>query len=114
MTAIAPHETGSPPVMRLAVPLLLAASIGLTACSAILTPAATTYPVNSDFDLTRLATMRRGESCAQTILYLFGPNGRASVAAAAEAGGLSRVRYVDNRYDNNVIRQRYCVIACGE
>ena len=100
--------------MRLTLLLLLAALIGLTACSAILTPAATTYPVNSDFDLTRLATMRRGESCAKTILFIFGPNGRASVAAAAQAGGLRRVHYLDNRYDNNVIRQRYCVIAYGE
>jgi hypothetical protein len=58
--------------------------------------------------------MKRGESCAKTILYIFGPNGRASVAAAAQAGGLRRVRYVDGRYDNNVIRQRYCVIAYGE
>ena len=53
-------------------------------------------------------------SCAKTILYVFGPSGRASVAAAAQAGGLTRVRYVDNRYDNNIIRQRYCVVAYGE
>jgi hypothetical protein len=45
---------------------------------------------------------------------LFGPNGRASVAEAAKAGGLSRVVYVDNRYDNNVLRQQHCVIAYGE
>ena len=94
---------------------LLCIAVGtLTACSAVLTPAATTYPVGSDVDLTRLAEMRKGESCARTILYLFGPSGRASVAAAAQAGGLRRVLYVDNRYDNNVLRQRYCVIAYGE
>jgi hypothetical protein len=39
---------------------------------------------------------------------------RASVAAAAQAGGLRRVRYVDGRYDNNIMRQRYCVVANGE
>jgi hypothetical protein len=100
--------------MHLTLPLLLVSSVGFTACSAILTPAATTYPVTSSLDFNRLATMRRGESCAKTILFIFGPSGRASVAAAAQAGGLSRVRYVDNRYDNNVIRQRYCVIAYGE
>jgi hypothetical protein len=94
--------------------VLAAAVTATTACSAILTPAATTYPVDSDVDLTQLGGMKRGESCAKTILYVFGPSGRASVAAAAQAGGLSRVRYVDNRYDNNVIRQRYCVIAYGE
>ena len=91
--------------------LVLSATV---ACSAVLTPAATTYAVDSDVDLTQLSTMRRGESCAKTILYIFGPNGRASVAAAAQAGNLRRVRYVDGRYDNNILRQRYCVVAYGE
>jgi hypothetical protein len=95
------------------IPPLLAVSAG-TACSAVLTPAATTYAVDSDVDLTQLSSMRRGESCAKTILYLFGPSGRASVAAASQAGGLRRVRYVDGRYDNNLIRQRHCVVAYGE
>jgi hypothetical protein len=94
--------------------LLLAGALITTGCSAVLTPGVTTYPVDSDVDLAQLSSMKRGESCARTILFVFGPNGRASVAAAAQAGGLSRVRYVDNRYDNNVIRQRYCVIAYGE
>ena len=93
---------------------LLALLLPTIACSAVLTPAATTYPVTSELDFTQLASMRRGESCAKTILYMFGPSGRASVAAAAQSGGLRRVRYVDNRYDNNVFRQRFCVIAYGE
>jgi TRL (tRNA-associated locus)-like protein len=100
------------PTRRL-IPALLALSAA-AGCSAVLTPAATTYPVDSDVDLTQLSSMKRGESCAKTILYMFGPNGRASVAAAAQAGGLRRVRYVDGRYDNNIIRQRYCVVAYGE
>ncbi len=100
--------------MRTALAFLLVAVLGSTACSAILTPAATTYPVDSDLDLTQISGMKRGESCAKTILFVFGPNGQASVAAAARAGGLTRVRYVDNRYDNNVVRQRYCVVAYGE
>jgi hypothetical protein len=94
--------------------LALAGLLPLAACSAVLTPAATTYPVTEHVDFARLSTMKQGESCAKTILYLFGPSGRASVAAAAQAGGLRRVAYVDNRYDNNVFRQRYCVIAYGE
>ena len=94
--------------------LSLAVLMSTAACSAILTPAATTYPVTSELNFAELAGMKRGESCAKTILYLFGPSGRASVAAAAQAGGLRRVRYVDNRYDNNVLRQRYCVVAYGE
>jgi hypothetical protein len=98
-------------IRRLLIPAVLLPTI---ACSAVLTPAATTYPVTSELDFAQLAGMKRGESCAKTILYLFGPSGRASVAAAAQAGGLRRVRYVDNRYDNNVLRQRYCVVAYGE
>lgn len=100
--------------MRLWPCCLLTATLGTTACSAVLTPAVSTYPVTADVDLTRLTELKRGEACAKTILYIFGPSGRASVAAAAAQGGLSRVHYVDNRYDNNVIRQRYCVIAYGE
>ncbi|HEY7614787.1 MAG TPA: TRL domain-containing protein [Gemmatimonadales bacterium] len=100
--------------MRIIPVPLIAAIVTITGCSAVLTPAATTYPVTASLDLTRLAGMKRGESCAKSILFVFGPNGRASVAAAAEAGGLRQVRYVDNRYDNNFIRQRYCVIAYGD
>ncbi len=94
--------------------LSLAILLPTVACSAVLTPATTTYPVTSELDFAELGSMKRGESCAKTILYAFGPSGRASVAAAAQAGGLRRVRYVDNRYDNNVLRQRYCVVAYGE
>jgi hypothetical protein len=36
------------------------------------------------------------------------------VAAAAQAGGLTRVLYVDNRYDNKFLWQNFCVIAYGE
>ena len=89
-------------------------AVAAAGCSAVLTPAATTYPVTADVDFSQLAGMKRGESCAKTILNLFGPTGTASGAEAARAGGLSHVRYVDNRYDNNIIRQRYCVIAYGE
>jgi hypothetical protein len=93
---------------------LITLLLAVAGCSAILTPAATTYPLTEQVDFAKLAQMKRGESCARTILYLFGPNGRASVAEAAKAGGLSRVVYVDNRYDNNVLRQQHCVIAYGE
>jgi hypothetical protein len=93
---------------------LITLLLAVAGCSAILTPAATTYPLTEQVDFAKLAQMKRGESCARTILYLFGPNGRASVAEAAKTGGLSRVVYVDNRYDNNVLRQQHCVIAYGE
>jgi hypothetical protein len=41
--------------------------------------------------------MKHGESCAKTILHPFGPSGQASVAVAAVAGGLHKVRCVDDR-----------------
>ena len=100
--------------MRLVAALPLPALTALSACSAVLTPAATNYPVTEQVDFTRLAAMKRGESCARTILWVFGPDGRASVAAAAQAGGLTHVVYVDNRYDNKFLWQNYCVIAYGE
>jgi hypothetical protein len=71
-----------------------------------------TYPADTPVDYSQLATMKHGESCA--VSYLFGPQGHASVAAAAQKAGLTRVRYVDNRYDNQYWRQRYCVVAYGQ
>ena len=90
------------------------AVLALSACSAVLTPAATNYPVTEQVDFTKLGGMKHGEACARTILGIFGPNGHASVAAAAQAGGLTRVVYVDNRYDNKFLWQNFCVIAYGE
>jgi hypothetical protein len=58
--------------------------------------------------------MKQGESCALTVLGVFGPNGDASVAAAARAGNISRVRYVDNRFENRILWHRFCVVAYGE
>ena len=96
----------------LAAPLLL--SLAGAGCSAMITPAATTFPVTEDIDFSELESMKQGESCALTVLGLFGPNGDASVAAAARAGNISRVRYVDNRFENRFLWHRFCVVAYGE
>jgi hypothetical protein len=91
--------------------ILVAATAG---CSAIITPAATNYPIEAGLDFTQLATMKQGESCSTTVLGIFGPDGNASVAAAATRGGIARVRYVDNRFRNYFLGQRFCVVAYGE
>jgi hypothetical protein len=96
----------------LLIPIILVAAAA--GCSAIITPAATTYPIEEAMDFTQLATMKRGESCSTTVLGLFGPDGNASVAAAATRGGLGKVRYVDNRFRNYFLWQRFCVIAYGD
>lgn|SRR5512147_442148 len=93
-----------------AATLLLAAG----GCSAVVTPGVTTYPVDAPVDYAQLPRMRHGEACSITYFFLFGPNGAASIAAAAREAGLHRVRYVDNRYENQFWRQRYCVVAYGE
>ena len=91
--------------------ILVAATAG---CTAIMTPAATTYPIDEGMDFSQLATMKRGESCSTTVLAIFGPDGNASVAAAATRGGITRVRYVDNRFRNYFLWQRFCVVAYGD
>lgn len=102
-------------MMRPHRPLTIAALLAATsACTAMLTPAVTTYPVDAPVDYSQLATMKHGESCAVTYLFFFGPQGRATVAAAAQKAGLTHVRYVDNRYENQYWRQRYCVVAYGQ
>jgi len=96
---------------------LLATAAMLTvtgACTATLTPAVTTYPAEAPVDYSQLATMKHGESCAVTYLFVFGPQGQATIAAAAQKAGLRRVRYVDNRYENQYWRQRYCVVVYGQ
>jgi TRL-like protein family len=92
-------------------PILFTTLLG---CSGLITPAATTYPVEAGLDFSRLATMKRGESCSTTILGIFGPNGDATVATAARAGGIAQVRYVDNRIRNYILWYRFCVVAYGE
>jgi hypothetical protein len=86
----------------------------LSGCSGLITPAATTYPVEAGLDFSQLSTMKRGESCSTTVLGIFGPNGDATVATAARAGGITRVRYVDNRIRNYILWYRFCVVAYGE
>ncbi len=99
------HRFGPP------LALALAATAG---CSAVMTPAASTFPVTAEMNFAELDTMKRGESCSLTVLGVFGPNGDASVATAARAGNLTRVRYVDNRFENRILWHRFCVVAYGE
>lgn len=96
---------------RLVTAALVAGTLG---CTAALTPAATVYPTDADIDFSQLESMKQGESCSLTVLGIFGPNGDASVAAAARAGNLTRVRYVDNRFENYFLWHRLCVVAYGE
>ena len=91
--------------------MILASLLG---CSGLITPAATTYPVEGGVDFSQLGTMKRGESCSTTVLGIFGPNGDATLATAARAGGISRVRYVDNRIRNYFLWYHFCVVAYGE
>jgi TRL-like protein family len=84
------------------------------ACAAVMTPAVTTYPVSGDVDFTQLSSMKHAESCSTTVLGIFGPDGDASVAAAATKAGIRQVRYVDNRIRNYILWYKFCVIAYGE
>jgi hypothetical protein len=92
----------------------VAISLFTLGCAGVFTPAATTYSVPGDLDFTQLASMKKGESCSLTVLGIFGPNGDASVAAAAAKAGIRQVRYVDNRIRNYFLWYHFCVIAYGE
>ena len=99
---------------RLRAHLALALPLFTLACAAVMTPAATTYQVSGDVDFTQLSSMKQGESCSTTVLGIFGPDGDASVAAAAAKAGIRQVRYVDNRIRNYILWYKFCVIAYGE
>jgi hypothetical protein len=99
---------------RIRSPLAIFTPLLIMGCAAVMTPAATTYQVGGDMDFTQLASMRKGESCSTTILGIFGPDGDASVAAAATKAGIRQVRYVDNRIRNYILWYHFCVIAYGE
>ncbi|MCG5055383.1 MAG: TRL-like family protein [Myxococcales bacterium] len=58
--------------------------------------------------------MKRGESCAKSILGLVA-TGDASVATAAQAAGITKVASVDGHHTNILgIFSTYCVIVTGE
>jgi TRL-like protein family len=99
---------------RLRSHLVVLLSLMTPGCAAVFTPAATTFQVGSDVDLTQLSSMKKGESCSLTVLGIFGPNGDASVATAAAKAGIRQVRYVDNRIRNYFLWYHFCVIAYGE
>jgi TRL-like protein family len=99
---------------RLSSQLAIALSLLIPACAAVITPAATTYQVGGDLDFTQLSSMKKGESCSTMVLGIFGPDGDASVAAAAAKAGIRQVRYVDNRIRNYILWYKLCVIAYGE
>jgi TRL-like protein family len=99
---------------RLRSHLAIALPLLTLACAAVMTPALTTYPVSGDVDFTQLTSMKQGESCSTTVLGIFGPDGDASVAAAATKAGIRQVRYVDNRIRNYILWYKFCVIAYGE
>lgn len=61
-----------------------------------------------------VAADRTGESCAQSILGL-AAFGDASITAAKNNGGISRIAYVDHRTTNVLyFFGQYCTIVVGE
>jgi len=57
---------------------------------------------------------KKGEACASSILGLV-TTGDASIRAAADAGGITRVASVDNNYTNILgIYAKYCTIVSGD
>lgn len=57
---------------------------------------------------------KKGEACATSILGWV-TTGDASVAAAARAGGITRIASVDNNYTNVIsLYAKYCVVVTGE
>lgn len=93
--------------------------IGLAFTASILSGCATAF-VPSSVNTTNLEsvnfadveTMRRGESCATTILGLF-TQGDALVTDAAANGGISQVEIVEHKLSANLLFSQQCVIVFG-
>lgn len=79
----------------------------------------TIYPTNAvntnsleSLDFSRVQTMKRGESCARTILG-FISDGSASIADAARAAGIRTVELVEYRHTLNPLFAKQCTIVYG-
>lgn len=64
-------------------------------------------------DFSRVGQMKRGESCATTILGLF-TNGSSLISDAAKAGGLKKVELVEYRGSANPLFSKQCAIVFGQ
>jgi hypothetical protein len=58
--------------------------------------------------------LKKGQACATNIAYIF-TTGDASFSAAAEAGGIRKILYVDYEATNIFLGtyQKYCLIVWG-
>jgi hypothetical protein len=106
-------------VLRLLTVALLSQS-GLTACASLAfsahgTPMGMLYTeVRSNERVTEAKSAgKKGQACAASILGIV-TTGDASVAAAAKAGGIDTVAYVDHSFVNYVgVYSKYCVEVYG-
>lgn len=93
--------------------LLLAATLPLTAgCTTAFVPSSGNMATLDDVDFSQIATMRRGESCATTILGVF-TQGEAMITTAAQNAGISKVELVEHKVSANPLYAQQCVIVFG-
>ena len=98
---------------RFLVVALLPAVLVLNACGAVF---ATNGMNTSDLqtvDFSKLGQMKRGESCATTILGLF-TDGSSLISDAARSGGLRKVDLVEYKFSANPLFSKQCAIVFGQ
>lgn len=64
-------------------------------------------------DFTKVSQMKRGESCATTLLSLF-TEGSALITDAAKVGGIKKVQLVEYKASSNPLFSKQCTIVFGE
>lgn len=98
---------------RISAGALLIGMLTFTGCAS--------YQVSADVNQTDLSEINfpedlenwsRGQSCASTFFGL-GPFGSASVAEAAEDGGISNVKYVETDVSSFIFMGEVCRTAYG-
>ena len=95
--------------------LILLATLGLSGCISVATPAIGVLFTDVTWDGMAKGSLgnKEGKACAQTVLSLVS-TGDASIKAAAAAGGITNIMSVDHYTKNIVgILGEYCTIVRG-
>ena len=98
------------------ISLILVLAVGFSGCISVATPAIGILITEVTWDGSGMGAIgaKEGRACAQSILGLVA-NGDASIKAAADAGGITKISSVDH-YTKNMLGVigEYCTIVRGE
>lgn len=92
--------------------LLLALAFSVTACVTRVQGATNVVTIDAT-DLSQIDKMKKGEACRSSILFLF-TFGNELITEAANNGGISNIKFVENTFKNYFVLFQSCIVVYGE